>query len=71
MNIIILHINNCAHRDIKLENFLINLKDCRIKFADFGISEIYTKRKDLYCLCGTSRYLSSDLNKLMKEQENS
>ncbi len=36
-----MHINHVAHRDIKLDNLLISLENNVIKFADFGLSELY------------------------------
>lgn len=41
INLIKLHSYSCAHRDLKLENFLINYDTFLPEFADFGLSEIY------------------------------
>ena len=56
-----LHAKNIVHRDIKLENILLdNLGD--IKICDFGVSEILdpkTKKLD-YC-CGTPAYMAPEV----------
>ena len=45
---------NCAHRDIKLDNFLITNNDgFFVKFADFGISDIYDDCVGNYVIGGT------------------
>jgi len=37
-----MHCRSVAHRDIKLDNFLLT-KDGKIKICDFGVSRIYKK----------------------------
>ena len=51
--------NKCAHRDIKLVNYLILNKEDRflVKFADFGISELYENCVGEYFIAGTLKYL--------------
>ena len=55
-----LHSKNIVHRDLKLENIMINEKGF-IKIIDFGISkeldpELYTNT-----VCGTAEYMAPEL----------
>jgi tRNA A-37 threonylcarbamoyl transferase component Bud32 len=54
------HKNNTVHRDIKMENVLINDKK-EVKLIDFGFSIIITKDKTLNVFCGTPSYMSPEL----------
>ena len=60
-----LHSNNIIHRDLKLENILIENKDDlnSVKIADFGLSA-YSSTS--YQKCGTPLYMAPELyqNKL-------
>ncbi|EGR33621.1 hypothetical protein IMG5_047670 [Ichthyophthirius multifiliis] len=53
-----LHSNNIYHRDIKLQNILLD-KDKNIKIIDFGFS-IISKEK-LKTVCGTLSYMAPEL----------
>ena len=55
------HHNNICHRDLKLENILINDKD-EIKIIDFGLSGIVIpKEKNLSGVAGTKEYMAPEV----------
>lgn len=58
------HENNIIHRDIKLENILINT-DLKIKLTDFGLCGIKSGDGLFYDEVGTARYTAPEL--LLKE----
>ena len=55
-----LHKKNIAHRDIKLENILLD-ENNTIKIIDFGFSIVMQKDKLLNVFCGTPSYMSPEL----------
>ena len=56
-----IHSNNIVHRDIKLENILIDLNN-NIKICDFGIGKIINKNNSiLYDQCGTPMYMAPEI----------
>ena len=56
-----IHSKNIVHRDIKLENILIDLKN-NIKICDFGIGKILKKKKEkLFEQCGTPMYMAPEI----------
>lgn len=55
-----LHKKNVAHRDIKLENILLD-EGNTIKIIDFGFSVVMEKDKLLNVFCGTPSYMSPEL----------
>ncbi|XP_034483327.1 serine/threonine-protein kinase Nek3 [Drosophila innubila] len=56
-----LHIRHVIHRDIKPENMLLDAND-RVKFADFGISNIHTPLKELpWRVLGTPLYMAPEI----------
>ncbi len=56
-----MHTQNIAHRDIKLENVLIDSYS-RVKIIDFGFSiNFYNKRGEIKMLCGTPCYMAPEL----------
>ena len=56
-----MHNKNIVHRDIKLENILIDLNN-NIKICDFGISLILNSLSDiLYDQCGTPMYMAPEI----------
>jgi tRNA A-37 threonylcarbamoyl transferase component Bud32 len=55
-----LHKNGMAHRDIKLENILLN-KDYEIKIIDFGFGMYNTDNKLEKFFCGTPNYMPPEI----------
>ena len=56
-----IHSNNIVHRDIKLENILIDLNN-RVKICDFGIGvELNSQNELLYDQCGTPMYMAPEI----------
>ncbi len=56
------HEMNVIHRDIKLENILIN-NSMIVKLIDFGFSIKVTSDKKLNIFCGTPSYMSPEIVK--------
>ena len=54
-----IHSKNIIHRDIKLDNILIDL-DNKIKICDFGVSKFLTSKK-LFDQCGTPAYIAPEI----------
>ena len=50
------HANEVLHRDIKLDNILIN--DCVLKLCDFGLSK---QAEESNTFCGTPEYVSPEM----------
>ena len=56
-----IHSKNIVHRDIKLENILIDLNN-RVKICDFGIGVILESKDELlYDQCGTPMYMAPEI----------
>ena len=54
------------HRDIKLDNILINIKETggyNVKIADFGLATFFNKNmhKLVYIKCGTPGYVAPEI----------
>ncbi|OBA21326.1 Pkinase-domain-containing protein, partial [Metschnikowia bicuspidata var. bicuspidata NRRL YB-4993] len=54
------HKNNVVHRDLKIENIMIN-KDGEIKIIDFGLSNLYTPHHLLKTYCGSLYFAAPEL----------
>ena len=62
-----IHSQNIVHRDIKLENILIDLNNT-IKICDFGIGKILSSPDELlYDQCGTPMYMAPEILKCNKD----
>jgi serine/threonine protein kinase len=55
-----LHQRNIAHRDIKLENIIIDRKE-KIKLIDFGFCCASPPDAKLKVFCGTPSYMSPEI----------
>lgn len=54
-----LHSKNICHRDIKLENIIIDIDTKQIKLIDFGFA-VFSK-KTLKLHCGTPSYIAPEI----------
>ena len=56
------HTHRVLHRDIKLDNVLMN-SDSELKICDFGVSKIISKGEILNDKCGTPAYMAPEILK--------
>ena len=57
-----IHSHNIIHRDIKLDNILIDL-DNTIKICDFGVSKKINLNEKIFEQCGTPAYIAPEILK--------
>lgn len=57
-----LHANNIVHRDLKIENIMISTSG-EIKLIDFGLSNLFDRRKQLHTFCGSLYFAAPELLK--------
>ena len=55
-----IHKKKVVHRDIKLDNILIDLTNT-IKICDFGVSRYFSKDEIMFEHCGTPAYISPEI----------
>ncbi|KAF7697557.1 putative serine/threonine-protein kinase KIN1 like protein [Cucumispora dikerogammari] len=55
-----LHSNSIVHRDLKIENILVDKHD-NIKIIDFGLSNFYDKKELLNTFCGSLYFAAPEL----------
>ncbi|XP_063405347.1 serine/threonine-protein kinase MARK2-like [Mytilus trossulus] len=55
-----LHRSNIVHRDLKLENFLLD-KDLNLKIIDFGLSNVFYGDSSLVTQCGSPAYAAPEI----------
>ena len=55
------HSLNITHRDIKLENILMNDTQTRIKLIDFGFSTRIPSDRQIKIFCGTPNYMAPEI----------
>mmetsp|Transcript_90804 Transcript_90804/g.256450 ORF Transcript_90804/g.256450 Transcript_90804/m.256450 type:complete len:553 (+) Transcript_90804:58-1716(+) len=57
-----LHANSCAHRDLKLENFLYESKDTdHLKLIDFGFAKFWDRSTKMEQACGSVHYVAPEV----------
>ena len=57
-----IHSQNIVHRDIKLDNILIDLNN-NIKICDFGVSKKISNNDKMFEQCGTPAYIAPEILK--------
>lgn len=60
-----MHNKNVCHRDIKLENILID-NDLNLKIIDFGFAVVSPIERKIDIFCGTPSYMAPEI--VMKKE---
>ena len=55
-----LHMKGIAHRDLKLENILVD-EDGYIKIIDYGLAKMLSEDQEATSFCGTPEYLAPEM----------
>ena len=55
------HQRNVAHRDIKLENILLDETKTLVKIIDFGFSTCIPHERKVKIFCGTPSYMAPEI----------
>lgn len=55
-----LHLKGIVHRDLKLENILID-QDGYIKIIDYGLAKMLDENQESTSFCGTPEYLAPEM----------
>lgn len=56
-----IHNKGVAHRDIKLDNIMINISTMNVKLIDFGFSTLTEYGSTSRTFCGTPSYMAPEL----------
>jgi len=56
-----MHSKGYAHRDLKLDNILMDFNSKNIKIIDFGFSQRVREDEKLSIYCGTPHYMDPDI----------
>lgn len=57
-----LHAHKIAHRDLKLQNFVYEHKNCdQIKLIDFGLAKRCNNDKSMSTVCGTHQFMAPEV----------
>lgn len=60
-SVIYLHGKRINHRDIKLDNIIINPSNLRTKIIDFGFAKFLDRQEKVNYFCGTPSYMAPEL----------
>lgn len=55
-----IHSRSVLHRDIKLDNILLDSENT-VKICDFGVSKIITSKEKIKEQCGTPAYIAPEI----------
>jgi serine/threonine protein kinase len=58
-----LHRNSIAHRDLKIENIMVDKSGRNIKIIDFGLSNLFCPERQLTTFCGSLYFAAPELLK--------